>query len=218
MSETDGTADGTNPGQQPGSGQPQQPPSPQQPQAQQPDAPQQYGYGQPQQPPYGQQPYGAAQAPGYGQQPPYGQQPYGQQPGYGQQQYAQQPYAGAAQPLAPESDKQAAMWSHIGGIVGFLPSLIIWLVLKDRGPRTNVEAKEALNWQITFTIVYIALIIVVGILNGIAIAAGVFFLPMLLNVLPFALWVLNVVFSIIGGVRVNGGGSYRYPVNFRFIK
>ncbi|WP_289013417.1 DUF4870 domain-containing protein, partial [uncultured Microbacterium sp.] len=57
--------------------------------------------------------------------------------------------AAPAQPLSPESDKTAAMWAHIGGIVGFLPSLIIWLILKDRGPRTNVEAKEALNWQIT---------------------------------------------------------------------
>ncbi|GAB3805212.1 hypothetical protein GCM10028798_26660 [Humibacter antri] len=185
-----------------------------------PNVPQQPTGQNPQQtpPPYDQQP---PPPPQYGQQPPpppqYGQQQpqYGQQPPqYGQPQYATAP----AQPLAPESDKSAAMWSHIGGIVGFLPSLIIWLVLKDRGPRTNVEAKEALNWQITFTILYVALWIVVGILNGIFFAAGLWFLPGILSLLPWVLWILNVVFSIMGGVRVNAGGSYRYPWNFRFIK
>ncbi|HWT33625.1 MAG TPA: DUF4870 domain-containing protein [Microbacterium sp.] len=119
----------------------------------------------------------------------------------------------AAQPLSPESDKQAAMWSHIGGIVGFLPSLIIWLVLKDRAPRTNVEAKEALNWQITFTIIYIALLIVLSILTSL-----LFFLALFTWLLPLAWWVLNVVWSIMGGVAVNNGGGYRYPLNFRFIK
>ena len=110
------------------------------------------------------------------------------------------------------------MWAHIGGIVWFLPALIIWLVAKDRGPRTSVEGKEALNWQITFTMAYIALLIVVSIVNSALLAAGLFFLPPIVALLPFALWVVNVVFSIIGGVTVNGGGSYRYPVNLRLIK
>ena len=118
------------------------------------------------------------------------------------------------QPLSPESDKTAAMWAHIGGIVGFLPSLIIWLILKDRGPRTNVEAKEALNWQITWELVYIAGIIV----NTIIGFTPLWFLGILIGFVLFALWVVNIIFSIMGGVRVNAGGSYRYPVNFRFIK
>ncbi|GAA3759839.1 DUF4870 domain-containing protein [Microbacterium kribbense] len=141
------------------------------------------------------------------QQPPA--PPYGQQPSPGAPQYA----AGPAAPLSAESDKQAAMWAHIGGIVGFLPSLIIWLILKDRGPRTHVEGKEALNWQITFTIIYIAIWIVTSILTAIVWVLGLF-----LWLLPLAWWVLNVVFSIMGGMKVNAGGSYRYPFNFRIIK
>lgn len=178
----------------------------------------------PQPPQYGQQPPQAAQQPPqYGQQPPqappqYGQQPpqAGQQPPqYGQQppQYGQPQYAAPGQPLSPESDKTAAMWAHIGGVIGFLPSLIIWLVLKDRGPRTNVEGKEALNWQITFTIIEVAIEILGAIF-------GVFFWPiaLLFSLLFWAVWIVNIVFSILGGVRVNAGGSYRYPINFRFIK
>jgi uncharacterized Tic20 family protein len=190
---------------------PQQPTDPTQQQPAQapqqpPQAPPQQPYGQQPQQPYGQQPYG--------QQAP--QQPYGQAP---QQPYGQQPqYAAPAAPLSPEADKQAAMWAHIGGIVGFLPSLLIWLILKDRGPRTNTEAKEALNWQITFTIGMVVLWIVVGILNAILFAVGAWPLALLLNWLPFVWWVLNVVFSIMGGVRVNAGGSYRYPFTLRLIK
>lgn len=168
----------------------------------------------PQQPQYGQQPPQAGQQPPqYAQQPPqYGQQ---QPPQYGQQppQYGQPQYAAPGQPLSPESDKTAAMWAHIGGVVGFLPSLIIWLVLKDRGPRTNVEGKEALNWQITFTIIEVAIQIL-------SVIFGVFFWPItiLFSLLFWAVWIVNIVFSILGGVRVNAGGSYRYPFNFRFIK
>lgn len=213
-------------------GQPSQTPPPQQPQygqQQPPQQPQQPQYGQqpPQQPGYGQQ----APQPGYGQQPEYGQQPpqqpgYGQQPGqqpYGQPQYAQAP---GAQPLSPQDDKTWAMWSHFGGVLSILPSLIIYLVFKDRGPFVRQEAKEALNWQITILIVMIAWGIVTGILSGIIVASmiaggsfaaltGVSALFTLLAWLPY---ILNLIFSIMGGVKVKGGQPYRYPVNFRFIK
>jgi uncharacterized Tic20 family protein len=36
--------------------------------------------------------------------------------------------------------------------------------------------------------------------------------------IPWALYVVNLVLSILGFIRVNGGGTYRYPMNFRFIK
>jgi len=122
-----------------------------------------------------------------------------------------------AAPLSPAEDKQWASFAHFGGILGILPSLIIFLVFKDRGALTKQEAKEALNWQITFTIAYIVLLILVGIIN----AALLFTAPGLVGLIsfvPFLLYIANLVFSILGGVKVNGGGSYRYPVSFRFIK
>ena len=145
-----------------------------------------------------------APPPGYGQQPrAYAQQPQG---------YGQPGAAPAGAPLTPDQDKQWAMWAHIGGIIGFLPSLIIWLVFKDRGPRVDTEGKEALNWQITFTIIYIAAYIVFTILSFIPFAG------LIVWILPLGVWVVNIVFSIQGGMKVNAGGSYRYPINFRFIK
>ncbi len=135
------------------------------------------------------------------------------------------PAAAPAGPLTPEQDQKMSMWAHLGGIVGFLPSLIIWLMFKDRGPKTNVEAKEALNWQITITIVQIAWSIVMGIIAGVIVGTaissgnlGMLGLASLFTFLAWVPWIVNVIFSIMGALKVNGGGSYRYPVNFRFIK
>ncbi len=116
----------------------------------------------------------------------------------------QQPSAAA--PLTEAEDKQWASFAHLGGIFWILPSLIIWLVFKDRGPKTDVEAKEALNFQITVTIAYVAASILAVISFG------------LLFFLPWLVWIAAVIFSILGFVKVNQGGSYRYPFALRLIK
>lgn len=140
------------------------------------------------------------------------------------------PPAAAPAPAAPLSEADDKLWAslaHLGGILYILPSLIIYLVLKDRGAKVRVEAKEALNFQITFLGVWIILQIVVAILTaiivGIAIASGAYYyggggITSVLWLLPAAAWVANVVFSILGFVKVNGGGSYRYPFALRLVK
>ena len=122
-----------------------------------------------------------------------------------------QPAQPAAAPLTEAEDKQWASFAHLGGILWLLPSLIIWLIFKDRGVKTNVEAKEALNWQITFLIGWVALTIIGTILLFVGIG-------LIFTLLSWALYILNVVFSILGFVKVNGGGSYRYPFALRLIK
>ena len=123
------------------------------------------------------------------------------------QQYSMQP----APPLSPPEDKQWASLAHFGGILGWLPPLIIWLIFKDRGRLTNQEGKEALNFQISVSIVVIALY-VVGTILSIILIGFLFF------VLAWAVQIAGVVFAIIAGVQVNAGATYRYPVAFRFIK
>lgn len=128
-------------------------------------------------------------------------------------------YPAPEPPLSPQADKQAAMWAHFGGILfSFLPPLIIWLLFRQRGPRTDVEAKEALNWQITIAICEVGLSIVIGILGVIFTATGMYALVSLLWMLPRLLWIANIVFCVMGGLQVNAGGSYRYPFAFRFVK
>ena len=100
-----------------------------------------------------------AEDPNLGQRPP--QQPY--QPAA--------PAPVAAAPLTEAEDRQWASFAHLGGIIGPLPSLIIWLVFKDRGRFTAQEGKEALNFQITILFAYIVGAILCGI--GLLVAAPV---------------------------------------------
>lgn len=121
-----------------------------------------------------------------------------------------------AAPLTAAEDQQWAAFAHFGNILGFIPPLIIWLIFKDRGQKANVEGKEALNWAINVVGVIIALFIVLMILGFIPFINIIFiFLGPLLYL---AVWVLDLIFAIQGGMKVNSGGSYRYPINIRWIK
>lgn len=138
---------------------------------------------------------------------------------------APSPESLAVVPLGDDDDKLWATLAHLGGVVGFLPSLIIYLTLRHRGRKTAIEAKEALNWQITFFVVWLIVEILVTLLGGIIAAAAAGFggnpggtLALILEFIPVALWIVNIVFSIVACVRVNGGGSYRYPFAVRLIK
>jgi uncharacterized Tic20 family protein len=127
-----------------------------------------------------------------------------------------------AGPLSASDDKLWASLAHFGGVLGFLPSLLIFLILKDRGALTRQESKEALNWQITFTAAMIVLNIAINIIVSVVSLAMPYSVAtvfaLLLGILPFLLWVLNAILSILGGVKVNSGGAYRYPFAIRLIK
>jgi len=117
-----------------------------------------------------------------------------------------------AAPLTAAEDNQWASFAHLGGILWFIPALVIWLVFKDRGAFTNQEAKEALNFQITMSIGYVA----VWILSSIILFATFFVVN--LSFLGTLLWIAAVVFSILGFLKAKDGISYRYPFAIRFIK
>jgi uncharacterized protein len=110
----------------------------------------------------------------------------------------------AAAPLTETEDRQWASFAHLGGVLGFLPSLIIWLVFKDRGRFTAEEAKEALNFQITITIVYVIGWILTAIVIG--------------GLINLAAWVVAIIFSIMGFLSAKDGKAYRYPFALRLIK
>lgn len=117
------------------------------------------------------------------------------------------PQPAAPQPAAPltaAEDTQWASFAHLGGILGFLPSLIIWLIFKDRGAFTNSEGKEALNFQITLIIAeiigYILTIVFIGAL------------------IILAVYVVRIVFSILAFLKAKDGIPYRYPFALRLIK
>ena len=112
-----------------------------------------------------------------------------------------------APPLTASEDRQWATLAHFGGILGFIPSMIIYLVFRDRGPFTAQEAKEALNFTLPPTIIAL-----LALLLSLIPVIGWFFA--IVNAL---IWVIIAVSSVIAGIQVNRGRPYRYPVNLRRI-
>jgi uncharacterized Tic20 family protein len=130
----------------------------------------------------------------------------------------------STQPLSPADENLWSTLAHLGNVLGFLPSLLILLILGPRSARVRQESREALNFVLTALIVWIALWVVGIVVGTIANAApsgiGLLFvlLGLLVGLAEFAVWVLLVVFSIVAAVRVNSGASYRYPFSLRLIK
>lgn len=107
--------------------------------------------------------------------------------------------------MNPSDEKLWSTLIHIGGIFfSFLPALIGYLVLKDRGPFVRAHTQSALNFQLTMLIAS-----VVGVVTSL-ILIGVLIL--------IAVSVVIIVFSIIAAVKANNGEYYKYPLAIEFIK
>jgi hypothetical protein len=113
-----------------------------------------------------------------------------------------------ALPLTASEDKQWAFMAHCGGILGFLPSLIIYLVFRDRGPFTAQESKEALNFTVPPTIV-------AALANILALVVPV--VGSIFAVLAVGIWIFLSVYSVLAALQVNRGQPYRYTWNLRLI-
>jgi hypothetical protein len=120
-------------------------------------------------------------------------------------------WAGKPPVGAPLDDAQTRQWAglaHLGGILWFVPGLVIWLVFRERSGFVNQEGKKAVNFQITLLI---GLVIVT--------VADVLFLPgFLSSLLRLALWIVSLIFSIQGYQAVQRGQAFRYPFSLELIK
>jgi uncharacterized protein len=113
--------------------------------------------------------------------------------------YAPQP------PLSPADEKMWAILTHVGGIVlHWIAPLVTFLVFKDRGPFVRWHTRQALNFQLTLVIAYVA-----GVILSI-VFIGVFVI--------LAAFVLNIVFGILAALAANRGEFYRIPVAIEFVK
>lgn len=107
--------------------------------------------------------------------------------------------------LAPNQDaKNMALLNWIGTLfLGFIPSLIIYLVKKDDA-YVQDQSKEALNWSITAIFGYIAGVVLSIILIGVLVIAAV--------------GICHLVFCIMGAVAASNGKPFRVPFAVRLLK
>ncbi|AZF08068.1 DUF4870 domain-containing protein [Pseudomonas sp. R5-89-07] len=107
--------------------------------------------------------------------------------------------------------RQAAMLCHLAAFLGFVfpfgsvvGPLILWQMKKEQDAFIDDQGKEALNFQITVAIAWIACIVLAFAVIG-------FFLMI-------ALAIATVVLTIIGSIKANKGIAYRYPLTWRLVK
>lgn len=89
----------------------------------------------------------------------------------------------------------------IGNVIG---PLVVWQLKKDLHPFVDEQGKEALNFQITYSVA----MMVCGLLAWVLIG-----FPLMLLV-----GVAALVLTIIAGIKANAGEAYRYPLCWRLIK
>jgi uncharacterized Tic20 family protein len=114
-------------------------------------------------------------------------------------------------------ERQWAMFAHLSAILGvfiggltFVGPLVIWLVKKDSMAFVDDQGKEALNFQITISIVMVALWVVT--------LFTIFLLSPLTIPLMMLVGLVALVFVVIAGIKANEGVAYRYPFAIRLVK
>jgi uncharacterized Tic20 family protein len=119
-------------------------------------------------------------------------------------------------PSAPS--RQWAMLAHLltllGYLIGighFIPPLVIWLAKRDEDEFVGDQAKESLNFQITYLLVSIVAAVLIFVLIISCVGIPVAWL------IGLGLPIAHLVLVIIAGLKASDGVRYRYPVNIRFF-
>lgn len=108
-----------------------------------------------------------------------------------------------------------ALLAHLSGLAGFifplgnvLGPLIVWLTQKEKSAFVADQGAEALNFQITTSIIGLVLVVFAMTIIGLVVAIPGFFI----------VGIGWLVLTIIGGVKASSGERYRYPFNWRLVQ
>ncbi|WP_152365693.1 DUF4870 domain-containing protein [Microlunatus speluncae] len=115
------------------------------------------------------------------------------------------PGVGPNPPLSQGDERLWATVAHVSiPFLGFIGSLIVWAVFKDRSGWLRESATEALNFSILYTIAqFIAVVLMVVVI-------GMLLLPLI--------GIAGLILCILAAIAANRGEPYRYPVNLRLVK
>ncbi|MFN8193970.1 MAG: DUF4870 domain-containing protein [Nocardioidaceae bacterium] len=120
------------------------------------------------------------------------------------------PYAYA--PAVPAEDRNVGMLAHLvpigamilsAGFLGFVGSLVIYLLYKDRGPFARQYAANSLNIQLTMLVVLVVSVPLMLVLVGF-LSFGLAFL-------------VAFVLHLVGVAKASSGQWWNPPVTIRFV-
>ena len=116
----------------------------------------------------------------------------------------------APTPTGSSDERMWAMFAHLSALAGFiipfgssLGPLIIWQIKKNEYPLVDDQGKEALNFQITMAIAFVASLILIVVLIGF--------------VLIWVVGLFDLIMIVIASIRANNGERYRYPFTLRLV-
>jgi uncharacterized protein len=112
-------------------------------------------------------------------------------------------------------ESQSRIWGmlcHLTALLGLIGipfgnifgPLLVWLYKRKAYAFVDVQGKEALNFQLTMTILVLCAALMIYMKIGM--------------ILIFVLATINVVLVIIASVQAYKGQSYHYPFQIRFFK
>lgn len=116
-------------------------------------------------------------------------------------------------PLTPSEERNLGMLAHLVpavllplsvGTLGFVGSLVIFLLYKDRGPFVRQHAANSLNVQIITAILLILSSLLMFVL------IGFLFYPLVI--------IVAVVIHVIGAVKANNGEWWTPPLTPQFVR
>ena len=110
-----------------------------------------------------------------------------------------------------KDERNWGMICHLSSLSGLiipfgsiLGPIIVWAIKKDELPFVDRQGKEAINFQLTMTIVIIISWVLMFALIG-------------LLLLPAAI-LYTLVMIVIAAIKANDGVEYSYPYTIRFFK
>jgi uncharacterized Tic20 family protein len=123
-------------------------------------------------------------------------------------------------PLTPSDETTWSTVGHLswlaGSFVGLpvLGPLVLWLVLRERGPFVRHHLTDALNFQLSVMIYALGVALVGGV--GAVVTLGLL-LPVV-AVAAVALVVVAAVLTVMAAVAAARGEWYRYPLTLRIVR
>lgn len=113
--------------------------------------------------------------------------------------------------LQTPEEKQMGLFLHLSRLldavvfpVGAIVTIVLWQTQKDKMPALDAHGKMATNWMISSFIYMVISLILMFFLVGFLLVPIV--------------WVLMIVFPIIGGIKANNGELWEYPLTIKFLK
>lgn len=147
----------------------------------------------------------------------YPQQPFGQQP------HGQPSYGPPQPPMSPQDERTWGMLSHAGAVVamlfsagflGFVASVAVYMIHKDRGPFVRSHAANSINVQISMFVWLVVAGVLYVILGLVTLGIGfVFFLPIF--AVPF---VIAGILHVIGAVKAYNGEWWNPPLTPQIVR